>query len=91
MELEALFDNIRSLPADEQGEVIDLVQYLRNRAEIEQREAREANATLDAIMADPVQRAVLLESVQRGTEEHLRGESFDLDEVFDTLLADLPT
>jgi predicted transcriptional regulator len=88
--IEDLFDDIRALPPGELAEVIDIVKYLRTRTDDYSRFDGLGASLIDEIMADPARRAALLESVQTGLEEHARGETLDMEEVFEELLSGLP-
>jgi predicted transcriptional regulator len=88
MGLEELFDDIRALPPGELPEVVDMVTYLRTRTVEERNEEASAHAMMEAIEADPVQRAALQEDIRRGREEHARGETYEMDEVFAELLGE---
>jgi predicted transcriptional regulator len=90
MGIEELFDDIRALPPGALAEVVDIVAYHRTHGAEAAREASEAHGMMDAIMADPAQRAALLASIRQGDEEHARGETRDFEEVFEEILADLP-
>jgi predicted secreted protein len=88
MGLEELFDDIRALPPGELAEVVDMVTYLRTRTVEERDEEASAHAMMEAIEADPVQRAALQEDIRRGRDEHAKGESISMEEAFAGLLGE---